>query len=144
MPASYFGEKQPWQKELIQQQVADIAHNYFKRGRVELDNDCHWVMFHEFNLPDAWRQANPGRNFVPMLLIFPDQYPHLPPNGFFLPNSLRNPYSDSFYRGSYQDEERPAQSSGWEWYASYEALRDWSPAGDVIRAILEQLADPFE
>ena len=89
--ATYFGYKEPWRKQLIYEQVAEVSAKFFKKSTVELDDDCNWVVFNGFLLPEEWRNANPGQKFVRMMLIFPDQYPDLPTNGFYLPASLQVP-----------------------------------------------------
>lgn len=104
--ATYFGNKEPWRKQVITEQVFEVAKKFFKKSRVELDDDCNWVVFERFLLPDEWQRANPGKTFVPMMLIFPDQYPDLPTNGFYLPASLQLPpnathFFDRGYGGAF-------------------------------------------
>ncbi|MBQ7494057.1 MAG: hypothetical protein IJT47_06495 [Selenomonadaceae bacterium] len=89
--ATYFGYKEPWRKQLIEEQVLEVSKKFFKKSRVELDDECDWVVFHGFLLQEEWQRANPGKTFVPMMLIFPDQYPDLPTNGFYLPSTLLLP-----------------------------------------------------
>ena len=89
--ASYFGNKEEWRKRVIEDQVIDVSAKMFKNSPVELDEDCNYVVFNGFLLPPEWQRANPGSTFVKMMLIFPDQYPDLPTNGFYLPANLQIP-----------------------------------------------------
>ena len=133
---SYFGHKEDWQKELITQQVVDVSQRMFKNSKVELDDDCNYVVFEGFLLPDEWQRANPGKTFVSMMIIFPDQYPELPTNGFYLPSYLNVPqnaahfyergYSGAF--GSNSDEMEAMAAGGWKWYCTHIMPGSWRPA----------------
>jgi len=132
----YFGHKEQWQKELITQQVAHVSQNFFKKSQVELDDDCHWVVFNSFKLPDEWQRANPGKVFVKMMLIFPDQYPELPTNGFYLPSYLSVPQNAAhFYSRGYggafgenSDEMQAMTDANWKWYCTHIKPGCWQPA----------------
>lgn len=133
---SYFGDKEPWRKELIEQQVAQVSEHFFKNSPVELDDKCNWVVFDGFLLPKAWQDANPGKKFVPMMIIFPDQYPDLPTNGFYLPSSLEVPENAAhFYSRGYggafggnEDEMRAMADANWNWYCTHIKPGAWQPA----------------
>lgn len=132
----YFGDKQDWQKQLIEDQVVDVSQHMFKGSPVELDDNCNWVVFKHFLLHDAWQAANPSKNFVPMMLIFPDQYPELPTNGFYLPADLNIPQDAThFYArgfggafGSNSDEMQAMADTNWEWYCTHIKPGAWRPA----------------
>ncbi|MBE8952833.1 MAG: hypothetical protein SR1Q7_06785 [Quinella sp. 1Q7] len=134
--ATYFGNKEPWRKQVITEQVFEVAKKFFKKSRVELDDDCNWVVFERFLLPDEWQRANPGKTFVPMMLIFPDQYPDLPTNGFYLPASLQLPpnathFFDRGYGGAFGQtaEEMEFMRQGqWKWFCTHIKPGAWSPA----------------
>ena len=49
--ATYFGHKENWQKRLIEEQVIDVSKKMFKNSPVELDEDCNYVVFSGFLLP---------------------------------------------------------------------------------------------
>ena len=134
--ATYFGYKEPWRQQLITEQVLEVSQKFFKKSRVELDDDCNWVVFDRFLLPEEWQRANPGKSFVPMMLIFPDQYPELPTNGFYLPASLQlPPNAEHFYSRGYggafgqTDEEIEFMRQGqWKWFCTHIKPGAWSPA----------------
>ncbi|MBR2734019.1 MAG: hypothetical protein IKD80_07210, partial [Selenomonadaceae bacterium] len=118
------------------EQVFEVAKKFFKKSRVELVDDCNWVVFERFLLPDEWQRANPGKTFVPMMLIFPDQYPDLPTNGFYLPASLQLPpnathFFDRGYGGAFGQtaEEMEFMRQGqWKWFCTHIKPGAWSPA----------------
>jgi len=133
---SYFGQKEDWRKDVIRSQVADVCQKFFKKGCAEMDEDCNWVVFNGFLLPEAWRQANPGQDFVRLMLVFPDQYPDLPTNGFYLPATLQVPPNAAhFYNRGYggafgeQPEEMDFMAKGcWKWYCTHIKPGAWQPA----------------
>lgn len=134
--ATYFGYKEDWRKELITQQIDDVSKKMFKNKVVELDDDCNWVIFNGFILPEEWQRANPEQKFVRMMLIFPDQYPDLPTNGFYLPASLQIPANAAhFYNRGYggafgqTEEEMEFMRQGqWKWYCTHIKPGAWQPA----------------
>ncbi len=164
--ATYFGEKQQWQKQLIAEQVANVSQKFFKNSSVELDDNCNWVVFDRFKLPDDWQQANPGKVFVRMMLIFPDQYPELPTNGFYLPSSLSVPANAShFYNRGYggafgekDDEMQAMADNNWKWYCTHIKPGCWQPARlkqvsdwkygdnlwDIIKLCIDVLTFPLD
>ncbi|MCL2147268.1 MAG: hypothetical protein FWH52_05630 [Synergistaceae bacterium] len=158
---SYFGVKEPWRKELIRQQVANLAEKRFRRGQVELDDTCNYVLFHNFTLTSAWRQANPDSEFVTIMLLLPDQYPDLPPNGFYMPDYLKPPPGEthwfaSDYTWGGNAASQGIKMQGWNWYCTHVAEGSWSPARlqrvedwskgdnlwDIMRMVTDVLTDP--
>ena len=133
---TYFSGKESWRKQLITEQVAQVSQHFFKKSTVELDDECNWVVFDGFKLPDSWIQANSGKAFVRMMIIFPDQYPDLPTNGFYLPASLTIPANAThFYSRGYggafgeTGEEMEAMAQGnWKWYCTHIKPGAWQPA----------------
>lgn len=133
---TYFGGKEQWRRDLIAEQVADVAENVFRDDTVELDENCDWVVFTSFRLPKAWAQANPRETRTKMMLIFPDEYPDLPTNGFYLPDRLRAPWRDHHFLemavgGAYGedvDERIELRTSGWKWFCTHITPGSWRPA----------------
>ena len=134
--ASYFGNKEEWRKCVIEDQVIDVSAKMFKNSPVELDEDCNYVVFNGFLLPPEWQRANPGSTFVKMMLIFPDQYPDLPTNGFYLPATLQIPANAShFYNrgfggafGETPEEIAFMTQGNWKWYCTHIKPGAWNPA----------------
>jgi hypothetical protein len=163
---SYFGVKKDWQKQVIREQVVDMSAKFFKSMPVELDDNCNWVVFDGFLLPPAWKRANPGKDFVKMMLIFPDEYPDLPTNGFYLSSSLNVPqHSGHFftrgYGGAFGEDSADAKAmadKNWMWYCTHIKPGSWQPAKihkisdwrkgdnlwDIITLCTEVLTHPME
>ena len=162
---SYFGRKSDVAKALIADQVRDLSEKMFKQGNVELDEDCNWVVFDRFFLPEAWAKANPGHRTVKMMLIFPDQFPELPTNGFYLPDYVQPPAADRHffargYSGAFgatSEEMEAMVGAGWKWYCTHIKPGAWRPARiqrlgdwrrgdnlwDVITLCREVLTNPY-
>ena len=134
--ATYFGYKEDWRKRVIEDQVIDVSAKMFKNSPVELDEDCNYVVFSGFLLPPEWQRANPGFNFVKMMLIFPDQYPDLPTNGFYLPATLPVPHEaghffDRGFGGAFGESEEEIEfmrQGNWKWYCTHIKPEAWQPA----------------
>lgn len=163
---TYFGYKEPWQKQLIREQVNDVNGKFFKGAGYDMDGDCNWVVFHRFRLPPEWQRANRGVQNVRMMLIFPDQYPSLPTNGFYLPSSLSVPDNAShFYNrgfggafGQTEEEQNFMSQGGWKWYCTHIKPDAWQPARlhqisdwrkgdnlwDIVTLCIEVLTYPLE
>lgn len=133
---TYFGNKEDWRKRVIEDQVIDVSAKMFKNSPVELDEDCNYVVFSGFLLPPEWQNANPGENFVKMMLIFPDQYPDLPTNGFYLPATLQVPPSaghffDRGFGGAFGENAEEIEfmrQGNWKWYCTLIKPEAWQPA----------------
>lgn len=133
-PYSYGGKKTDFQKRLIFSQVADIEEKWFKGG-IDVDSDYNWIRIRNFKLPDAWASVNDSA-FTQVLLIIPDNYPNIPPNGFYLPSSINVPSGESHFfergyggaYGSNSDEIENLRQSGWKWYCTHITPESWDPA----------------
>lgn len=133
---TYFGRKEEWRKQVLLDQVQDLSKHFFKGGTVLVDEDCNWVRFSNFMLPDAWARANGGKRFVPILFIIPDQFPDLPTNGFYLPSYVKAPaidrhFFDRGYGGAFgvdSEQQRALHVSGWKWYCTHVLPGSWRPA----------------
>lgn len=115
----------PTRRELfIKTQVASISEVIGERyGQpVQLDARLRFVVIPQFRLPPRW-----GMKTTPILIWFPDQYPEVPPHGFYLsqhcvgPHVLRyNVYLDS-----------PNLSDrGWNWFCVNP--KGWSAKADPL------------
>lgn len=116
------GRRSALSKTLITEQVYDVALN-FAKGGVEFDEqDANWLVFPKFFMPKAW-----GVPTAPVLLLFPTDYPTLPPIGFYLPEALRSPHGH-FYNKAYHEASSAPTQKGWNWYCCYIHNGAWRPA----------------
>lgn len=122
-PQSIFeGHRTAISRQLITEQVIDIARNYFK-SPVSFDEEgANWVVFPHFRLPRGWSQPT-----TPLLINFPRDYPTLPPIGFYLPNTLPSPHGHKFNQAYHNASSAPLLRD-WDWYCCYVAQGGWQPA----------------
>ncbi len=114
------------------------------------DEDGRWVYILHFPLPAGWDRQTTG-----LLLVLPGDYPHVPPDGFYIDRFLR---TRSGQRVDHYFEERerynPYADKGWGWFCIHLHRGAWRPTSDVlhgdnllklaalIRAILTEVATP--
>ncbi|MDR1658305.1 MAG: hypothetical protein LBT47_12280 [Deltaproteobacteria bacterium] len=110
-------------KDLIRRQIYDLAAN-FAHGGLDFDEDnSNWVIFPHFKMPEAW-----GVSTSALMVIFPDDYPRIPPIGFYLPSKLSSPYGH-FFNQTYHEASGAPIKEGWNWYCCY-ISGVWRPAPD--------------
>src|SRR5437016_6332849 len=82
---TYGGERTFLSKQIITEQVYDIAEKLFKRGVSFDEDDADWMIANQYVLPPIWH--NIART-TDLLIIFPTEYPELAPVGFYLKRRL--------------------------------------------------------
>ncbi len=92
------------------------------------DEDGRWVHVPQFPLPAGWDRQTTG-----LLLILPNGYPHVPPNGFYIDRFLRTCSGgriDHYFEqeGSYN----PFANQGWGWFCVHLNQGIWRPTGNVL------------
>lgn len=111
--------------QIITEQVVDIAENLFKQGVAFDEDEAHWMVVPNYFLPPRWHSV--ARN-TSLLVAFPNEYPRLPPIGFYmtadLPLSPDGHFFDWVAHGAW---EAPI-SQGWKWYCTYIHDGAWQPA----------------
>lgn len=117
----YSGHRNEYSRQIITEQVIDVA-NHFVRGNVDFDEeDADWVVFPRFRLPSIWSQAE-----APLLVVFPREYPTTPPIGFYLPSYLESP-NGHFFGTAYHGAAQAPTMVGWNWYCCTVNAGAWSP-----------------
>jgi len=112
-------------KMVITEQVIDIAENLFKRG-VEFDEDnADWMSVPYYVLPERWHHIS---KTTPLLIVFPTEYPELPPVGCYLKADI--PYSPNghLFEQAYHEACKDPLDRGWKWYCVYVGKGNWKPA----------------
>jgi len=117
----------------IRSQVYDIAPRWSTDGvGIQFDEqNCDWLMIPRYPLPERWAQR-----YSPLLIIFPSQYPDVPPTGFYLKAKLfsktgRDPH---FFDRTYHDAP-DLTAQGWWWYcvlARTDVVGGWKPSDDPL------------
>src|SRR2546429_4138351 len=78
---TYGGDRTFLSKQIITEQVYDIAEKLFKRGVSFDEDDADWMIANQYVLPPIWHHI---ARTTDLLIIFPTEYPELPPVGFYL------------------------------------------------------------
>lgn len=120
--SSHFGPRSRVSTAIIRDQVHDIAAHCFKSG-VEFDEDnADWFVVPEYRMPRIW----PVR-IAPLLIVFPAEYPQLPPVGFYLPTDLDSP-NGHLCGQVYHGASGAPTLKGWKWYCAYVNPGSWKPS----------------
>ena len=120
----YFTPRSARSGSLIRDQLVDISEKLFK-GATNIDYDelnYDWMVVERYQMPSNW-----NRRFVPLMIIFPTEYPEIPPVGFYLPDTIDSPHGHLFDRAYHGASEAPVQE-GWRWYCTYIEPGSWRPA----------------
>jgi len=137
---TFNGTRADWQKRLIQEQVAWVTTSKTKGicGEAFTAQDVAWsgIVFHHFSLPSLWKRVNPNQLTTDLMIIFPDQYPELPPVGFYLPRRLQvPPEAAHLFEGGVEgrygvpaDLLQNLAGKGWVWFCSHVRVGKWNPA----------------
>lgn len=124
-------KRENWCNQVILQQIADLE-EHFTHEDIMVDdvNNPIKIMIPHFKLPEATRRLNPGYKSVPLLIVLPDQYPFLPPVGFYIPEEIRAGQHSGFskgYHGAFTDT-CLMEKIKFRWYCSSIVADTWEPA----------------
>ena len=78
---TYGGDRTSLSKQIITEQVYDIAEKLFKKGVSFDEEHADWMIANQYVLPPIWHNVT---RTTDLLIIFPTEYPELPPVGFYL------------------------------------------------------------
>lgn len=111
-------------KNLITEQVFDVAEHLFKKG-VEFDEEnADWFVVPDYRLPGNWRGVAASS---PMLIVFPTEYPATAPIGFYLMADLPTSPNGHLYNQAYHEAWKAPLEKGWKWYCVYVKPGSWRP-----------------
>ena len=118
----------------IRAQVYDIAPRFSQDGiGIHFDeNNCDWLMLPKYPLPERWKQR-----WSPLMIIFPNDYPEVPPTGFYLKANLwsKRQKDAHFFDGAYHGAP-DLTAQGWWWYcvlARTDIVGGWRPSADPLK-----------
>ncbi len=127
---SFWGGRNEFSKKIITEQVYDMAQHCFKSG-VGFDEEyANWMTVPDYYLPRIWH--NIART-TPLMVVFPTEYPELPPIGFYLKGTLPKAPGGHFYESAYHEAAKEPIAQGWKWYCVYVKPGSWQP-GSVRKA----------
>ncbi|MBV5341469.1 MAG: hypothetical protein J0665_18260 [Deltaproteobacteria bacterium] len=119
-----YGEpRQYLSKMVITDQVHHLAANCFKQG-VEFDEyNADWLVIPRYRLPEIWNHME-----TPLLIVFPTDYPQIPPVGFYMQKDLGISPNGHFYESAYHNASLEPIEQGWNWYCAFVKPGSWRPA----------------
>ena len=122
---TYGGERTFLSKQIITEQVYDIAQKLFKRGVSFDEVNADWMIANQYVLPPIWHNIV---RTTDLLIIFPTEYPELPPVGFYLKEEIPLSVNGHLYQSAYHEACSDPLTQGWKWYCVYIHAGSWQPA----------------
>ena len=119
------GQRSELSKRIISEQVVDIAVNLFKQGVYFDEDNGRWMVVPRYNLPPQWHHV--ARSSA-LMVAFPDEYPALPPVGFYLMADIPLSPDGHFFEGVAHDAWAEPIRHGWKWYCVYVPAGAWQPS----------------
>src|SRR5258707_1136352 len=113
---SYGGDRSDLSKQIITEQVYDIAEKLFKQGVSFDEAHADWMIANQYVLPPLW---HPIAKTTDLLIIFPTEYPELPPVGFYLKEEIPLSVNGHLYQSAYHEACSDPLTQGWKWYCGY-------------------------
>lgn len=121
----FWGARSALSRQIITEQVFDVAENIFKSG-VDFDEaNAHWFVVPRYQLPFAWKTI---ARETSLMIVFPTLYPEIPPIGFYLKASLPRAPAGHFYTDAYHNAAKRPLAEGWKWYCVYVNPGSWQPS----------------
>lgn len=124
---SFYGPRSPLSKKIITEQVYDIAGHCFSNGIDFDEENADWMVIPRYRLPDNWRPVD-GTTTTPLLIVFPTEYPEIPPVGFYLKAALPGAPDGHLYPNAYHGADPTPLAHGWKWYCVEVRQGSWRPA----------------
>ncbi len=123
--ATYGGYRTPLSKQIITEQVLDVAEKMFKRGVLFDEEHADWLIVNQYVLPSIWHSIARATD---LLIVFPTEYPELPPVGFYLKEEIPLSVNGHLYQAAYHEACHDPLTQGWKWYCVYINAESWQPA----------------
>jgi hypothetical protein len=112
-------------KQIITEQVIDVAEKLFKRGVDFDDADANWLVVPNYQLPPNWHHIAKS---TAVMVVFPSEYPRLPPVGFYMPDELPMAHDGHFFKAAVHGASNAPIQVGWKWYCVYIHNGAWRPS----------------
>ncbi len=123
---SFGGPRSALSKQIITEQVYDLAEHLFKDGIDFDDTDANWFVAPNYVLPQNWHHI---ARTTPLMICFPTEYPSLPPIGCYMRETIpQAPNGLHFYPNAFHEAWHEPLSEGWKWYCVYVPSGSWRPA----------------
>lgn len=118
---TYHAPRTALSKQIITEQVFDVAENLYKKGIDFDEQNADWMVVPNYPLPEIWSSVG---KFSPLLIVFPTEYPEIPPVGFYMRATLNLPH---FFEQAYHEADKTPLTEGWKWYCVYVPQGAWKP-----------------
>lgn len=122
---TFGGMRTALSKEIIREQVIDLAEHYFKTGLDFDESNADWMVIPNFYLPRLWHAI---ATETPLLIVFPREYPEIPPVGFYVKADLPGAPDGHLFPQVYHDACKDPLEEGWKWYCVKIDPGAWRPA----------------
>ena len=122
---TYGGNRTALSRAIITEQVYDIAEKLFKRGISFDEEHADWMIANDYVLPPLWHNVAATTD---LLIVFPTEYPELPPVGFYLKEDIPLSVNGHLYQSAYHEACSDPLTQGWKWYCVYINAGSWQPA----------------
>jgi hypothetical protein len=125
----FAGRRSELSKRIIYEQVVDIAEHLYVGDRIDFDEkDSDWLIIKFFPLPNSWHHI---ARSTPLLIVFPKQYPEIPPIGCYMRETIPQSPNGHYYAAAYHAASMAPIEKHWKWYCVYVQPGAWKPA--VVR-----------
>ena len=122
---TYGGDRSFLSRQIITEQVYDIAEKLFRKGISFDEEHADWMIANQYVLPPLWHDI---ARTTDLLIVFPTEYPELPPVGFYLKEDIPLSVNGHLYQSSYHEACSDPLTQGWKWYCVYINPGSWQPA----------------
>lgn len=122
----FAGSRSPISKQIITEEVYDLADKRFHSGLDFDEDDADWMVVPQYTLPRNWHRI---AKFTPLMIMFPTDYPKIPPIGCYMRDSIPQSPNSHFYTQAYHDaSSAPVDNKDWKWYCVYIQPGSWKPS----------------
>lgn len=122
---TYGGARTTFSKQIITEQVYDIAQKLFRKGISFDEENADWMIANDYVMPPIWHNLV---RTTDLLVVFPTEYPELPPVGFYLKAEIPLSVNGRLYQTAYHEACSDPLTQGWKWYCVYINAGNWQPA----------------
>ena len=89
------------------------------------EGNADWMIANSYVLPPLWHSI---ATTTDLLVVFPTEYPVLPPVGFYLKADIPLSVNGHLYQAAYHEACSDPLTQGWKWYCVYINAGGWQPA----------------
>lgn len=122
---SFGGKRSHVSRQIITEQVYDLATHLFKQGLDFDESNADWMVVPNYSLPPNWHHI---ARKTPLMVVFPTEFPEQPPIGFYMMADI--PYSPNghFIDFAAHNACTEPMKLGWKWYCVYIKNGAWNPS----------------